>query len=540
MTDETHRKTVDTVVDNQSGAADTAVAGKAGASEAGPHDKAFTKIHADEVKGRSVRGGLVTVTAQGLKFVLNTGSSMVLARLLTHEDFGLQGMVVVVTGFLTLFSDLGLSMATIQRDVITHEQISTLFWVNVAVGATLTLLVSALAPALVAFYHEPRLFWMTIALATTFLIGSFGSQHSALLMRSMRFATRAKIEICALVVSLIVAVSMAVAGCAYWSLVGMTLSSALVGLAGLWLSVRWLPGLPRRGCGLRSMFHFGGTVTLNNLVVYIGYNAEKILLGRYCGADVLGVYGRGYSLVNLPTTQLHSAMFNVAFPALSRLQSDPPRLRNAFLKAYSIVLAMTIPATIACLIFAEEGIRVVLGHKWLAAIPIFRLLAPTVLVFGLINPFGWFMTAGGWVVRSLNIALMIAPSVILGIALGLRYGPGNGVGVAMGYSTVMMILAFPVIAWAKRGTGITWGHVWRAMRHPVYPGLAAAAVGLAFKVFLGVRLPALASAALGLSLMFGTYAWMLLIVMGQKPVYMDLLKQVFEKVRQKREAAKSV
>jgi O-antigen/teichoic acid export membrane protein len=539
VTDKTHIKRDEIVVDDQSGTVATPIATAAGVQEPSPRDRGFLKIHADEIKGRSVRGGLVTVTAQGLKFVLNTGSSMILARLLTHADFGLLGMVVVVTGFLGLFSDLGLSMATIQRDVITHAQISTLFWINVAVGATLALLVSALAPVLVAFYHEPRLFWMTIALATTFLIGSFGAQHSALLMRSMRFTARAKIEIAALVVSVVVGVSMAALGCAYWSLVGMTISGGLVGTVGLWLAVRWFPGLPRRGCGLRSMFHFGGIVTLNNLVVYIGYNAEKILLGRYSGADVLGLYGRGYSLVNLPTTQLHAAMFNVAFPALSRLQSDPPRLRNAFLKAYSMVLSMTIPATIACVLFAEEVVRIVLGPKWLGAIPIFRLLAPTVLVFGLINPFGWFLTAGGWVVRSLKIALLIAPSVILGIALGLRYGPPNGVGVAMGYSTVMMLLAFPVIAWSKHGTGITWGSLWNAMKQPVLSGLVAAAAGLAFKVALGGKLPAFVCVTLGLGVTFGVYAWMLLIVMGQKPIYADLLRQVFERFRAKKEGDKS-
>jgi PST family polysaccharide transporter len=537
VTDETQLKRDDNVAGQEGGSESAPVAGAAGAQEAGLYNKAFSKIHADEVKGRSVRGGFITVTAQGLKFVLTTGSSMILARLLTHEDFGLQGMVLVVTGFLTLFSDIGLSMATIQRDVVTHEQISTLFWINVAVGTGLALLVAALAPALVAFYHEPRLFWMTIALATTFLVGSFGAQHSALLMRSMRFATRAKIEIASLVVSLIVGVTMALMGCAYWSLVGMTVSAGLAGTVGLWIAVRWIPGLPHRGCGLRSMFHFGGAVTLNNLVVYIGYNAEKFLLGRYSGADVLGVYGRGYSLVNLPTTQLHAAMFNVAFPALSRLQADPPRLRNAFLKAYSMVLSMTIPATLACVIFAEEAIRIVLGPKWLEVIPIFRLLAPTVLLFGMINPFGWFLTAGGRVTRSLNIALLIAPSVILGIVLGLRFGPPKGVGVAMGYSLAMTVLAIPVIAWAKHGTGITWGGLWNAMKHSVVSGLVAAAAGLAFKIFVGRKLPALASVILGLGLMFGVYGWMLMVVMGQKALYMDLLGHLFERFKRKRSEA---
>src|SRR5664280_200404 len=490
--------------------------------------KVFARIHADQIKGRSVRGGIVTVTAQGLKFVLTTESSMILARLLSPRDFGLQGMVMAVTGILSLFGDIGLSMATVQRAVVTHEQTSTLFWINVALGTGLAMVTAALAPALVAFYHEPRLFWITIVLAMTFVLGGLSSQHSALLMRGMRFVTRVKIEITALAISLAIGIGMAAAGCGYWSLIGMTVSGGLAVLIGLWIAVPWIPGLPHRGCGLRSMFHFGGMVTLNNLVVYIGYNTEKFLLGRYWGAAALGLYGRGYSLVNLPTTQLHSAMFNVAFPALSRLQSDPPRLRGAFLKAYSIVLSMTIPTMIASILFAEEVIRVVLGPKWIGAIPIFRLLAPTVLVFGLINPFGWFLTASGRVGRSLNIAFVIAPSVILGIVLGLHYGPQ---GVALGYSTVMVLLALPVIAWSKHGTGITWAHLWQATRHSILAGLAAAAAGLAFKFALGGRLPALPTVVLGLAIVLGLYGWLLLFVMGQKDLYMDMLNQVLQRFR---------
>ena len=199
------------------------------------------------------------------------------------------------------------------------------------------------------------------------------------------------------------------------------------------------------------MVHFGGMVTLNNLVVYVGYNAEKVLLGRYWGADALGLYGRAYSLVNLPTAQLHSAIWNVAFPALSRLQSDPLRLRNAFLKGYAMIVSLTIPVTICCVLFAEDIIRIALGPKWNAAVPIFRLLGPTVLVLGLINPFGWFLYATGRVGRSLNMAFVIAPSVIVGVAIGLRFGPN---GVAFAYSTVMVMLMVPLIAWAMFGTGL--------------------------------------------------------------------------------------
>jgi len=141
-----------------------------------------------------VRGGAVALLAQGLAFVLQTGSTVVLARLLSPEDFGLQGMVVVMTGFLGLFRDAGLSVASVQREVLTHEQTSTLFWINVAVGAFLTIAAASMGPLLVGFYHEPRLLSIAIASAAAFLFNSLAVQHRALLNRAMRFVTIAKID----------------------------------------------------------------------------------------------------------------------------------------------------------------------------------------------------------------------------------------------------------------------------------------------------------------------------------------------------------
>ena len=126
---------------------------------------------------------------------------MVLARLLSPEDFGLQGMVVVVTGFLALFRDAGLGMATIQRLEVTHEQTSTLFWINVAVGAILATLCAALAPLVVAFYHEPRLYWVAVVSGADVSYSTAWQPSTArLLQRGMRFVTQAKIDVLSLAV----------------------------------------------------------------------------------------------------------------------------------------------------------------------------------------------------------------------------------------------------------------------------------------------------------------------------------------------------
>ena len=484
---------------------------------------AFTQPVVADLKRKSVIGGVAAVSAQGAKFVLQTAATMVLARLLSPEDFGLQGMVVALTGFLGLFRDAGLGSATVQRHEVTDEQTSTLFWINAAIGALLSTLCVALAPLVVRFYNEPRLYWVVVVSGLAFFFNGLAAQHGALLQRGMRFVTQAKIDVLSLAVSSAVGVVMALLGCRYWSLVGMAIASSMVTATALWTVVPWVPGPPRRRSGIRSMLHFGGLATCNSFVVFLAWNAEKILLGRFWGADALGLYGRAFQLVTLPVQQLNSAVTGVAFPALSRIQHDAKRLARSFLKGYSVLISLTVPVTLSCALFPEEIVRIVLGEKWMEAAPIFRLLAPVALVFAVANPLSWLVMSTGRAGRALSISTATTPFVIVGILLGLSHGP---IGVASGYSLAMTLLIIPIAAWSKLGTEVTWADLWRASKPPFLSGLLAGAAGLLVKLALGGRLPPIPYISVGLAVVLGIYAWGLLIVVGQKHVYMDVLSQL--------------
>jgi O-antigen/teichoic acid export membrane protein len=488
-----------------------------------------------DLKRKSVVGGLAAVSAQGAKFVLQTGTTIVLARLLSPQDFGLQGMVVAFTGFLAFFRDAGLGAATVQRAEVSQEQISALFWVNVAVGAFLAALCAGLAPVMVSFYHEPRLYWMAIVSGAGFIFSGLAAQHQALLQRGMRFVTAAKIDVLSLVVSSGTGIVMALLGCRYWSLVGLAMASSLVGTAAVWIAVPWLPERPHRRAGIRSMLRFGWKATCTNLVVFFAWNSEKILLGRFWGADALGLYGRAYQLATLPVLQLNSAVTGVAFPALSRIQHDAGRLARSFLRAFSLLISLTIPITISCALFAEEIVRVVLGAKWAEAAPIFRLLAPVALVFAVANPLSWLVLSTGRAGRALSISATTTPLVILGIILGLSHGPK---GVALGYSLAMTLLVVPIAAWSKLGTGITWGDLWGAARQPLLAGVLAGAAGLIVRIVPGGRLAPIPYLMVGLGMVLGVYAWVLLIVLGQKGLYLDLLSQLRNRTAPKGEEAR--
>jgi PST family polysaccharide transporter len=481
------------------------------------------EIAMQDLKERTIRSGCAKVCAQAVTFLLRVGSLMVLARLLEPIDFGLVGMVIALTGVLNLFRDFGLSTATVQRVNVTEAQISTLFWINVLVGAILALLAIVIAPVVVVFYHEPRLFGVTAVLASGFLFNAAGVQHSAILQRQMRFTALATIDIVSLVVSTAVGIGMAVSGYGYWALVVMTVTLPFVGTVCLWLTTSWIPGMPGRQAGIRSMMRFGGTITLNSAVVYVAYNFEKILLGHFWGAEAIGIYGRAYQLINIPIDNLNSAVGGVAFSALSRIQDDSNRLKTYFLKGYSLSLVLTVPITIVCALFADDLIAVLLGPKWTGTAAIFRLLAPTILIFALINPLAWLLFSTGLVRRSLNIALVIAPLVITGYVIGLPYGPK---GVALAYSAVMMLWVVPHIAWCVHGTVVSFRDMVVAVSRPLFAGFAAAAFAFGVQLLYGQLLSPMPRLALGITVLLGAYLGMLMYVMGQKAFYLGLLRGI--------------
>jgi PST family polysaccharide transporter len=475
----------------------------------------------NDLKDKAIRGGFAKVCAQGANFALRLGSLMILGRLLDPTDFGLVGMVTAVIGVLDLFKDFGLSTATVQRDKITGEQLSTLFWINLAVGVGLAALSMAMAPFIGSFYNEPRLVGVTYVLAAGFVFNAAGVQHSAILQRELRFTASAVVETVTLLLSTTIGVVMALMEFGYWALVVMGVSNPILSTALYWLTTRWIPGKPVRGVGIRSMMRFGGTMTLNSLVVYVAYNLEKVLLGRFWGAAAIGLYGRAYQIINIPTQNLNSAIGGVAFSTLSRVQNDPIRFRSYFLKGYSLVLAITLPVTAACALFADDLILVVLGSKWTAAAPIFRLLAPSIAVFALINPLSWFLFSLGLVDRSLKVALVLAPLVITGYLVGLPHGP---TGVALGYSLVLVLWVVPHVAWCVHDTVISLRDIFVTLSPPMLSTLIGATLAFAVQFVWGPPLSPMLRLLLGGSVLMSVYAGILLFVMRQKPFYLELLR----------------
>lgn len=472
------------------------------------------------LKGKAVRGGVAKLFGQAATMTVRLIYLGIAARLLSPNDFGLVAMVTVVTGFFDLFTSAGLSLATVQRSEVTRQQISQLFWVNILVGSLLALLCVVCAPFIAQFYRDPRLFWIMVALAPGFLLAASGVQHSALLQRDLRYPALSVIDAVSQFGGACVGVGMAWTGYGYWALVAGLMATSALYTVGCWFATGWLPGRPRLGVDIWPMVCFGGTVTLNGIVVYVGYNLEKVILGRFWGPDVLGVYTRAVQLIGLPVNTINATVGGVFFSALSRLQDDPTRFRSFFLKGYTLITAITVPTTLFCALFADEIVRLVLGPGWAQAVPIFRLMTPTILVLGIINPLFWVLASVGLQKRSLYVGLVLAPLVVVACLLGLPYGPN---GVALSYSTVMVLWLFPHVAWCLHGTPVSVRDLARAVAGPFVAGAVAAACAFLLLQGIGQGLSPLLRLAIGGATMALVHGWILLFVAGYRSLYASVI-----------------
>ncbi len=487
-------------------------------------------LHAD-LKGRSVRGGLLTLTSQGTQFVLQSIATVVLARLLTPADFGIVAMVTAVTGLGSAFADLGLSEATIQRKEVSHDQVSALFWINVAIGLGLMFVTAAIAPVLVWFYKQPQLKNITLVVSLTFLISGLRVQHDALLKRQMRFLSLAIRDIASVAVAVPVAIALAWRGAGYWALVALPLVLNFTQMVLSWAMVRWTPGPPRRDANVRSMVVFGGNVAASYFIYNVNRSADNILVGWYCGAAPLGLYSKAYNLLMLPVRQLSAPVGSVAVPAFSRIQNDPERFARYYLRVINLIMWISAPIFGFLFVGAEPVIVLVLGHQWRAAAPVFQILAISALGQLLLDSTVWMLVSRGQSGRLLRFLLVMSPILIGSFVIGLPFGIR---GVAMSGSIVLLAIFPWILKFSFRGTDLTLNRLGRSILCPIATCLFCVLAGeFALHMIAPQRLP-LQLVVVAISFAMG-YSLSMLI----RPVRREVmsLKKLFSELRQSWEPA---
>jgi len=440
-----------------------------------------------KLKQKTVSGGIVQVVAQGLQFVLTLSYNIVLARLLSPEEFGLVAMVMTVIGFLQVFRDMGLSTATIQRPDITHAQVSNLFWLNIAVSGAISLLVAAGAPVIAWFYHEPRLINITFALSASFILNGLAGQHVALLNRQMRFMAISIIEAGSMAVGLSVGFTMALTGYGYWSLVAATLVQAVVRLIAIWAISRWRPQRPVRGAGTRPMISFGANLTVSGFLYSTSIGTDSLLIGRFYGSDAVGLYTRAAALLARPLQQLIAPIYTVVVPALSRLQNQPERYRKFFLQVFESLAIVGFVFTGLILPLAHPITVTLLGARWEAAAIIFAGLSIAGITAPLSSAVSWLYTSQGRGADMLKLSVIEAVVTIGAVLIGLRYGAA---GVAIACSIAGLLVKLPLTFHIAGQTGpVSVRDLWLAFLGQFPVGLVVGTAAWATTLFTTGMVP---------------------------------------------------
>jgi len=458
------------------------------------------------------------MTAQVIKFLLHTGSTVVLARLLTPQDYGLIAMVTAITGFVALFKDMGLSTATIQKAKINHSQVSTLFWINVAVSLVLALILAVGAPIISWFYSEPKLTGITLALAGTFIFSGLTVQHQALLRRQMRFSALAMIEIGSIGIGIATGIILAWYGAGYWALVGLSAATTLSYVALVWVFCGWRPGLPVRGAGILPMVTFGGHLTGFGIVNYFARNFDNILLGRFCGAGVLGLYSRAYNIMMLPISQIRNPLESVAIPALSHIQNEPVRYKKYYIKLVTLLAFITMPLTVFLFVCAGEVIDLLLGSKWSGAVSIFKVLCIVAFIQPVSTTAGLVLVSLGQSKRYFTWGIVNSLVIVISFILGLPWG---AIGVAVGYTIASYVLLGPTLWYSFRRSPISITDFFSAIYRP-----AVASVIMGLVIFLTrwylANLAPIVSVGLLFVISAGVYTLMCALIPGMLPILREL------------------
>lgn len=377
-----------------------------------------------------------TTLAAVSRAVLQIVQVAVLARLLAPAEYGLMSIVTVVVAFGVTLGDLGLSSALVQRESITPEQRSSLFWLNLFVSVSLALGLAACAPLIALAYGSAQLVPLIAIGAITLVIQASTQQLWAVAEKELRFRPVALIEITAGLCGFVAALAAALSGLGVFALVLSPLVSALVCASLSWpiLSRGWRPSRHFRYADVRSFLRFGGTTVVSGLIGQLNLALDVLIGGRMLGAAALGVFSVPRNLALQLQFIVNPIVTRVGFPLIAQVQKDTARVRHIYLSTMNMTASVNAPLYLGIAFFAPEITSLLLGKGWEAAGSLLRILAVWGALRSTVNPVGGLLLGVGrpdlhlkW---NVSLLLVSVPTLLA----GCRYG-------AAGLASASLLLA---------------------------------------------------------------------------------------------------
>lgn len=354
--------------------------------------------------------------------LINFIVSIVLARILLPEEFGLIGMISVFMGVGNTLLDGGLTQSLIRSKDLDQDDYSTVFFYNLGTSIFVYALVYLVAPLVAEFYAQPILVNIIRLYCLSFIITAFMAVQQARLTKKMNFKVQTIIGLPSLIVGGASGISLAYLGYGVWSLVWSQLITAAVKSVQFWAYSGWYPSLVFNYGKFKDHFDFGYKITLSNLISKLASNSYLIVIGRFFTASQVGFYTRAETMKNLPVDNLTRALNKVTYPLFAGIQDDNERLKRVNQKLMKIVIFIIAPVLIFLAILAEPIFRFLLTEKWLPAVPYFQILCAAGIIHPIHNYNINILMVKGRSDLMLKLTILKNILLALGIVIGLQFG----------------------------------------------------------------------------------------------------------------------
>lgn len=320
-----------------------------------------------------------SIITQGITFVVG----IVLARLLTPDEYGLIGIILIFIAIFNCIVDSGFSQALIRRNDITDKDYNTVFITNMAVSLLLFAVLFFCAPIISTFFSRPELTKLMRAMSVILVINAFSIIQQTILIKKIDFKTQTKISIIASLCSGVIGIVLAVMGYGVWSLVAQQISRQSLNALLLWVFSKWRPKLKFSKESFISLFGFGWKLMTSTLIDTIWNNVYQVVIGKCYSSAVLGQYTRASQYSTLCSSTLSSTIQRVSYPALSSIQDDKPRLKAAYKRIIKVTMLVTFVLMLGMVGSAKSMILVLIGEKWLPAVPFLQIISFYMMLYPL-------------------------------------------------------------------------------------------------------------------------------------------------------------
>lgn len=480
-----------------------------------------------DIRETVVSGSFWSIFSNIWTNIATFGATVILARLLTPEAFGIIAISAVFVGVLSLFQDLGMCSAIIQRQNIDDDYLATSFFVSLMAGLMLALLLAAASPVIAGFYGEAKLKHILLVSSTGFLMTPLISIHTTIMTKRFEFEKLAFVNIVTQVSSGLFSVLLAWYGYGVWSLVlGRLLAQPLL-IPIVWRMSRWRPRLAMTGKCFRDLFGFSSNLLGFNLLNYFARNTDNLIIGKFLGPEPLGYYSVAYNFMLKPLQLVSWSIGSVLFPVFSAIQDDKARTRSVYLKIIRSISLITFPMMTGLSMVSEEFIMISYGARWRPVVLPLQLLC----IVGAVQSIG---TTGGVIFNSygrpdmtFKLGGISAACSVLSFFVGIRWGL-NGLIIAYILVTVPNFIIGQY--YVNRTIGLRMLPFFSAMA----PAAACSAVMVfvlyIFKYLNGISLHLNLSLALASFVLIGTATYSILAV---KVFKVPEISEAFEMVRRK-------